>query len=156
MMDNKKTKLSKTVLQMKFMKRTLEKVEREEDEAEGRAMYSKEITEKMLHGHSHIIIEPSFVICEGLHACGRFSYRGMNKEIEKIQNAEEEAKLSKEQLEERMRNKEMKKDVDDIEMLKYYSSLVDTMGSKFSSNKKRKADSNHGPPGAHTWKARKH
>lgn len=30
-----KTKLSKTVLQMKFMKRTREKVEKEEEELEG-------------------------------------------------------------------------------------------------------------------------
>lgn len=119
-------------------------------------MYSKEITEKMLHGHEHIIIEPSFMVCEGLHTCGRFSYRGMNKEIERIQEVEENAKHVKTEEEEKLRNREMKKDVNDAEMLQYYSSLVDTLGSKYGPQKKRKRTNGNPPPGAHTWKKPRH
>lgn len=44
--DPKRAKLSKSILEMKFMKKTKERVEKEEEDAEGHAMYSKEITEK--------------------------------------------------------------------------------------------------------------
>lgn len=98
----------------------------------------------MLHGNSHIIFEPSYVICEGLVECPRFSYGGMNKEIERLMEEKQKSKRFKvEYLEQKQ--KEMKKDIDDNEMLKYYSSLVGTMKAKF---KIRKVDRpNIGPPG---------
>lgn len=61
-----KTKLSKGILDMKFMKRTKDKVNKEEDDATSRAMYSNEITDKMLQDSSQYIIEPSYIPCENL------------------------------------------------------------------------------------------
>uniref|UniRef100_A0A336LFG0 CSON004644 protein n=1 Tax=Culicoides sonorensis TaxID=179676 RepID=A0A336LFG0_CULSO len=141
-----KTKLSKTVLQMKFMNRTREKVELEEEEAQGRNMYSSEITEKMLNGNSNIIIEPSYVICEDLIECGRFSFGGMNKDIERLMENESAAKRIKTEEDEKLRQKEMKKDVKDDEMLKYYDSLFQSRTEKFHVRRHRK-DNVVGPPG---------
>lgn len=151
-MEAKKIKLSKTVLQMKFMKRTRDQVEKEDDEAEGRALYSNEITDRMLHGNDNIIIESSYVACEDLHPCGRFSFGGMNKDIERIMEHENQVKRVKEEKDDLQRRKEMKKDVEDEEMVKYYSSLVKTLGNKFSVHK-RNLKPIVGPPG-HFWMPR--
>ncbi|XP_063704190.1 M-phase phosphoprotein 6 [Culicoides brevitarsis] len=133
-------KLSKSVLQMKFMKRTREKVEQEEEEEQGRAMYSSEITEKMLHGNSNIFIEPSYVICEGLIECGRFSFGGMDKDIERLMELEAQAKLALKEEDTREKQKEMTKDVNDEDMIKYYNSLMDTVGNKFNKHKRRRGN----------------
>lgn len=53
--NRNKVKLSKSILDMKFMKRTKDKVLKEEDDAQSRAMYSNEITEKMLKCDSFFI-----------------------------------------------------------------------------------------------------
>lgn len=151
-MDSKKSRLSKSVLQMKFMKRTRDQVEKEDEEEEGRALYSNEITDRMLHGNENITIEPSFVVCESLHPCGRFSYGGLNKDIERIMELEQQAKRIKTEKIDVQKRKEMKKDVGDAEMLAYYSSLVQTLGNKFTVHKKRQKP-NVGPPG-HFWKPR--
>lgn len=97
----------------------------------------------MLHGNSNIIFEPSYVICEGLVECPRFSYGGMNKEVERLMEESQRPKHIK--LEELQKQKEMKKDIDDNEMLKYYSSLQKTMKGKFRIKNLNKT--NIGPPG---------
>lgn len=86
-----KPKLSKGILEMKFMQRTKAKVDKEIEAAEGRAMYSNEITDKMLNSNSNFIIEPSFVHCDNL-IDGRLSFRGMNPEIERLLELELEEK----------------------------------------------------------------
>lgn len=110
-------------------------------------MYSNEITDKMMIGNEHIIIEPSFMICENLHPCGRFSYGGMNKDVERIMDQEWKSKNLKTEKLEMQKKKEMKMDVTDKEMLSYYSSLVQTLGNKFTVHK-NKPKPNIGPPGA--------
>lgn len=109
-------------------------------------MYSSEITEKMLHGNENIIIEPSYVICEGLIECGRFSFGGMNKDVERIIEQEEQAKRVKKEDEVPQKQKEMKKDVADDEMIQYYNSLMKTVGKKFEIRKQRTRPA-IGPPG---------
>lgn len=109
-------------------------------------MYSSEITEKMLHGNSNIIIEPSYVICEGLIECGRFSFGGMNKDIERLMEQEQQAKRVKQEDETMQKQKEMKKDIPDDEMMKYYNSLMHTVGNKFEIRKRRTTPT-IGPPG---------
>lgn len=109
---------------MKFMKRTKDKVIKEEDDAEGRKMYSGEITDKMLQDNSRYIIEPSFIPCENLME-GRFSFRGMNPEIERILELEEQARQAK-------MEKDVHKDVTDKDMSTYYTNLVQTVGKKFN------------------------
>lgn len=122
------SKLSKSILEMKFMKRTKEKVEKELEDAEGREMYSHEITAEMRQGAGSFVIEPSFVPCEDL-LVGRLSYRGMNPEIERIMELEyAEANPSTVQ----------ETDVTDKEMAAFYNPLVDTMNSKFKVKNQRK------------------
>ncbi|XP_058463218.1 M-phase phosphoprotein 6 [Malaya genurostris] len=128
-----KVKLSKGILEMKFMSRTREKIEKENDDAEGRALYSNEITDKMLHGSSKYIIETSYVPCEDLIE-GRVSYGGMNPEIERIieleKNKDLAALIEKERAEAAERQK-MRRDVPDEEMAKFYTSVVKTVKKKF-------------------------
>ncbi|XP_055628170.1 M-phase phosphoprotein 6 isoform X1 [Toxorhynchites rutilus septentrionalis] len=128
-----KVKLSKGILEMKFMSRTREKIEKEKDDAEGRALYSNEITDKMMHESSKFVIETSYVPCEDLIE-GRVSYGGMNPEIERLMELEKNkdlaAKIEKEQAEAAERQK-MRKDVPDEEMAKFYTSVMKTMKKKY-------------------------
>lgn len=128
--ERNKLKLSKSILDMKFMKRTKEKVLKEEDDAQSRAMYSNEITEKMKKNESRFIIEPSYMICEDLNE-GRFSFRGMNPEIERLMELEEQAKLAK-------IDKNVKKDVTDEDMTAYYGNVKRTIERKFQSKTHRR------------------
>lgn len=128
--DRNKVKLSKSILDMKFMKRTKEKVLKEEDDAQSRAMYSNEITEKMLKSESCYIIEPSYVPCEDLND-GRFSFRGMNPDIERILELEEQAKQA-------TIDQNVKKDVTDEDMTAYYGNVKKTIERKFQSKTHRR------------------
>lgn len=128
--DRNKVKLSKSILEMKFMKRTKEKVLKEEDDAQSRAMYSNEITEKMLKSESCYIIEPSYVPCEDLND-GRFSFRGMNPDIERILELEEQAKQA-------TIDQNVKKDVTDEDMTAYYGNVKKTIERKFQSKTQRR------------------
>lgn len=136
MPSGSKSRLSKSILDMKFMKRTKEKVQKEDDAAEGRAMYSSEITSAMEHGNN-FVIDTSFVNCADL-IVGRFSCGGMNPELERILEREEQADVLAKADETRAKKAEMIKDVSDESMVKHYSSLVKTLGKKFDKFKKRK------------------
>lgn len=127
-MSNNKTKLSKSILEMKFMKKTKEKVEKEADDEEGRQMYAGQITDKMLHGDCLFISEQSFVPCEDL-IVGRVSY-GMNPEIERILELEDEGKQA-------VLIKEQELDVNDKDMAKHYTTLVNTIGKKFNPKERK-------------------
>lgn len=120
-----KTKLSKGILEMKFMKRTRDKVIKEEDDEEGRAMYASQITDRMLRqGECPYIVESSFVPCENLVE-GRFSFRGMNPEIERLLELEELARQA-------AMSKDIKQDVTDQEMAdQYYGNLSNTMAKAY-------------------------
>lgn len=116
---------------MKFMKRTKEKVLKEEDDAQSRAMYSNEITEKMKKNESRFIIETSYMICEDLNE-GRFSFLGMNPEIERLMELEKQAKLAK-------TDQNVKKDVTDEDMTaSYYGNMKRTIEKKFQSKTQRR------------------
>lgn len=127
-----KPQLSKGVLQMKFMKRTKDKVDEELAALEGRTMYSNEITDRMMNDSSNFIIEPSFMRCEDL-IDGRLSFRGMNPEIERLLELEEEERQAK-------TRHEMGKDVTDQEMVDYYGNVVQTISRKFDTHRKRKGN----------------
>ena len=76
-------------------------------------------------------MEPSYVPCENL-IVGRLSFKGMNPEIERILELEEEA--------ERAANRPVvnEADVSDIEMANRYNSLVGTISKKFSTKVERR------------------
>lgn len=128
--ERNKVKLSKTILEMKFMKRTKEKVLKEEDEAQSRAMYSNEITDKMRKNESRFVFEPSYMMCEDLND-GRFSVRGMNPEIERILELEEQEKQTK-------LDKNVQKDVTDEDMSTHYGNMKKTIERKFQSKTQRR------------------
>lgn len=81
MPSKSKPRLSRGVLDMKFMQRTKVKVEKEADDEQSRALYSNEINQKMLNSTSNFVVESSYSICAGL-IDGRLSFRGMNPELE--------------------------------------------------------------------------
>lgn len=149
-MPGGKSRLSKSILDMKFMKRTKEKVQKEEDAAEGQSMYSNEITSEMNLG-SNYITDPSYVTCEDL-IVGRFSCGGMNPELERILEKEDQEDAQKREANQRRKDAGMIKDVSDESMVKHYSNLVKTIGKKFDKFKKRKHED---PVGAKSSKQMK-
>lgn len=128
--ERSSARLSKSVLEMKFMKRTKEKILKEDDDAQSRAMYSNEITDKMLRSESRFISEPSYAACEDLND-GRFSFRGMNPEIERLLELEQLEKDAK-------TDHNVKQDVNDEDMTAYYGNVMKTIERKFQSKSHRK------------------
>lgn len=128
--DAVKTRLSKGILEMKFMKRSKDKVARLQESEEGQAAFSHLMTEGMKSQMGNIIVEPSYFRCAGLIE-GRLSFKGVNPEIERLMELEERAK----KIEETPHNET---DVTDLEMAKYHSSLVKTMASKFATKRQKK------------------
>ncbi|EZA54340.1 M-phase phosphoprotein 6 isoform X2 [Ooceraea biroi] len=89
-MDNKRVALSKSILEMKFMKRTKDKVEKEQFEEEGEEYFGSQLKSRMKKT-SKFLVEPSYVFCEGL-TDGRLSFQGMNPAIEKLMEARDNAR----------------------------------------------------------------
>ncbi|XP_068969588.1 M-phase phosphoprotein 6 [Bombus flavifrons] len=87
-MSVNKAKLSKSILEMKFMKRTKEKVEKQQFHEEGEEYFGNELTKRMKKDSERFIIEPSYIFCEKL-IDGRVSFQGMNPEIEKFMEEEQ-------------------------------------------------------------------
>ncbi|KAF5307015.1 hypothetical protein FQR65_LT06602, partial [Abscondita terminalis] len=90
------------------MKKTKERVLKEQDDADGEAMYSNEITEAMRKSGNINFTEVSIVNCKDLLE-GRLSFNGMNPDIEKLMKNDYQK-----QVEQHERTKE--KDISDIEM----------------------------------------
>lgn len=138
-----KPRLSRGVLDMKFMQRTKVKVAKEADDEQSRALYSNELNDKMLNSNSNYIIEPSYSICEGLME-GRLSFRGMNPELERLLELEREEKAAQ-------TKPEQPKEVTDQEMAEsYYANKApaasNSMQKKFNTKKefrKRNSDQNN-------------
>ncbi|XP_034948330.1 M-phase phosphoprotein 6 [Chelonus insularis] len=128
--DYGKMQLSKSILEMKFMKRTKEKVELQQFQAEGEEYFENELTARLKKATEKFTMEPSYVFCEQLIE-GRLSFRGMNPEIEKIM--EHEAKMKRAKI-------EIKKetDISDEKMAKHFeNSRVISMGKKFQTKRNR-------------------
>lgn len=128
-MAQDKVKLSKSILDMKFMKKTKVRVEQEEDDAQGQAMYSDQITPQMRQSGSITFVETSISNCLNLIE-GRLSFQGMNPDIEKLMSNEDIKKIE-------AAEKRKEKEVSDVEMAKGYSTVVDTMGGKFKNKNTR-------------------
>nr|CAD7440468.1 unnamed protein product [Timema bartmani] len=124
---DEKTKLSKGILDMKFMKRSKEKVLQQKEADDGFGFFSDVITEEMKQGSNKFIIETSFVPCEDL-IVGRLSFQGMNPVIERIMQEEEDAKREKVV-------PKVEADVSDNEMAHRYSTLVGTIGRKYNTKR---------------------
>lgn len=125
----KEVKLSKAILEMKFMKKTKEKVAKEEENAESREMYSHEITEEMKKNGNIIFRPASITVCKRL-VDGRLSFGGMNPEIEKMM----ESDYNKIYAEAEKKNE---KDITDEEMAKQHLAVAKTISNKFKPKRNR-------------------
>merc|ERR1712158_159666 len=105
-------RLSKNVLQMKFMKRTKERTEVEIENEERQAIYANHITTAMRDQGSRFVINPSFASVEDLNF-GRMAFLGMNSEIEQMQADQKAVQEEREAL-------AREKDVGDEEMAKRF------------------------------------
>ena len=70
-----KKKLSKNLLEMKFMKRTKEKTEKLEEEEVRARMFEADVSGAMKDGANRIVLEPSYVNIENLRF-GRMAFKG--------------------------------------------------------------------------------
>eukprot|EP00099_Drosophila_melanogaster_P011799 NP_001286116.1 M-phase phosphoprotein 6, isoform B [Drosophila melanogaster] len=133
MPSKSKPRLSRGVLDMKFMQRTKVKVEKEADDEQSRALYSNEINQKMLNSTSNFVVESSYSICAGL-IDGRLSFRGMNPELELLMEqdlAEKQGRTRPEQ----------PKEVSDQDMVKaYYANKAPTVSGSMSKKFNTKKD----------------
>lgn len=132
----KKVQLPKSVLEMKFMKKTRERIEKELENIQGHdGLYANMITNEMRSASGNFISESSFIFCETLLE-GRVSFKGMNPEIERLmelENAKNENSTG-----------EMVKDVSDEILAKKMADFnkrkrpVDSPKAKVAGNKRRK------------------
>ncbi|KAL5290072.1 MPHOSPH6 family protein [Megaselia abdita] len=129
MSSKAKPRLSKGILEMKFMMKSKVKVDKEIENDEGKSMYHNEITEKM-GVQSNFIMEPSFVNIEELSVC-RYSCRGMNPEIEKLLQNEQISKT----------DPKMETEVSDQELVHFYSKS--NIGQGTTTKRKSKEDFYH-------------
>ncbi|RZC39786.1 MPP6 domain containing protein [Asbolus verrucosus] len=129
MEEVKQLKLSKSILDMKFMKKTKERVQKEQEDAEGKAMYSNEITDEMKKSGNIVFTETSIYHCRNLIE-GRLSFGGMNPEIERLMLNDFAKKMQEAE-------KRKETDVSDVQMAQEYSTLVNTISNKFSGRKNK-------------------
>ncbi|KAK3591348.1 hypothetical protein CHS0354_040309 [Potamilus streckersoni] len=135
--ESSKSKLSKNVLQMKFMQRSVLRMEKEEIEEEAQKMIDEEHWVMAVpqgdkqQRQSQYIVEPSYSRCEDL-LFGRMSFKGCNPEIEKLMKSH----MQDSELEEASR-KESEIGVDDMEMAERYESLIGTVAKKFAKKRQR-------------------
>jgi M-phase phosphoprotein-6 len=129
-MENVKSiQLSKSILDMKFMKKTKERVEKEKEDAEGKAMYFNEITNEMRQSGNIVFSETSIFTCKNLIE-GRLSFGGMNPEIEKLMANDYDKK--KQDVEKRKET-----DISDVQMAKEYTTVVSTLSNKFAKKRNK-------------------
>ncbi|KFO35757.1 M-phase phosphoprotein 6 [Fukomys damarensis] len=136
MAAERKTKLSKNLLRMKFMQRGLDSETKKQLEEEEKKIISEEHwyldLPELKEKESFIIEEQSFLLCEDL-LYGRMSFRGFNPEVEKLMlqmNAKNKA-------EEEEEDGTVELDVSDEEMARRYETLVGTIGKKFAKKRDR-------------------
>ncbi|XP_058804728.1 M-phase phosphoprotein 6 [Phymastichus coffea] len=111
--DTSKHSLSKSILEMKFMKRTKDKVEKEAFQQEGEEYFGKQTLPKK---SGRFITEASYAFCEELIE-GRLSFQGENPELERLLELEHLAKVPKEE-------RDMDADVSDTQMTKILKSTT--------------------------------
>lgn len=130
-----KSSLSSNVLQMKFMKRSALRIEKEKSEEEKQhiiddihwvldlpALEQKE---------NKFIVERSYERCEDL-VYGRMSFKGFNPEVEKLMTAKNiERGLNEAEY------RESENSLNEKEMAERYQSLVGTISNKFKAKRDR-------------------
>lgn len=135
-----KTKLSRHLLDMKFMKKSKEKAEKDAEEEEHRSLFDSDVMDSIKKEGSMYVCEESYVPCINQHLA-RLSFKGRNPEIERLMRENE------------LKNPQHPKmtGISDEDMAERYSTLVGTMAKKF--NKKKRRSSPESPSGNSNRKA---
>lgn len=109
--------LSKNLLQMKFMQRTKENVEKQKNEEamQNSNVVNQELLDMCKKENDRYLITNSFSFCENL-IYGRMSFKGMNPEIEKLM----ESKRSNPEATKRPREEETTADVSANEIVSMF------------------------------------
>ncbi|XP_059480542.1 protein F29A7.6 [Neocloeon triangulifer] len=142
----KKFQLPKSLLEMKFMKKTKELEEKRREDEDRKEMFSNEITDQMVSEGQRFLEEPSLVPLLNLRE-GRFSYLGFNKEIEQLMQSEEDAKKEAEQKRlDAVKQEREEKCVLDEDMALRMASLSKSIGLKFMSKRQRNDKDSTGNP----------
>ncbi|XP_075527360.1 M-phase phosphoprotein 6 [Dermacentor variabilis] len=140
--DTSKTKLSRHLLEMKFMKKSKEKAQKDEEDEEHRSLFNSDAMDTIKKEGSRYIIQESYAPCLGL-ILPRMSFKGRNLEIERIMQGENEKEPQACKM----------PGIPDEEMAERYSTLVGTIAKKFD---KRKPANQCSPEMAHKIKVPKH
>ncbi|XP_045297224.1 M-phase phosphoprotein 6 [Leopardus geoffroyi] len=135
MAAERKTKLSKNLLRMKFMQRGLDSETKRQLEEEEKKIISEEHwyldLPELKEKECFIIEEQSFLLCEDL-LYGRMSFRGFNPEVEKLM-----LQMNSKNKTEEVEGETVELDVSDEEMARRYETLVGTIGKKFAKKRDR-------------------
>ncbi|XP_014681755.1 PREDICTED: M-phase phosphoprotein 6-like [Priapulus caudatus] len=132
--DRKKTKLSSSVMKMKFMIKTRER----EEAAEAWKLVDAETALQDSLQESKFITEPSYAVVENLRF-GRISFKGFNPDVERLMlKLDNEDQLSASEAREELSA------VSDKEMTRRYTSLVGTIAQKFLKKRARATDEDTG------------
>ncbi|NP_001090153.1 M-phase phosphoprotein 6 L homeolog [Xenopus laevis] len=130
-------KLSKNLLRMKFMQRSLDAETKKQLEEDEKKIISDEHwyldLPELKEKESYIIEERSFLPCEDF-LYGRMSFKGFNPEVEKLMLQLN----SRTETEEIVDEGKMDVDVSDEEMARRYESLVGTIKKKFTKKRNQK------------------
>uniref|UniRef100_A0A1B6C7L3 M-phase phosphoprotein 6 n=1 Tax=Clastoptera arizonana TaxID=38151 RepID=A0A1B6C7L3_9HEMI len=124
--DAGKKRLSKGILDMKFMQRSKVKAQQEEVDEEGQELLSLLVAPEMKRGKNTYSIIRSSTKLENL-IDGRLSFQGMNPKLERLLELEREEKKNS-----ISNDNSNEVDVTDKEMATYQSSLIKTMASRFA------------------------
>ncbi|XP_075045263.1 M-phase phosphoprotein 6 [Mixophyes fleayi] len=130
-------KLSKNLLRMKFMHRSLDPETKKQLEENEKKIITDEHwyldLSELKEKESFIIEERSFLPCEDF-LFGRMSFKGFNPEIEKLMVQMNSKTAAEEEPEE----EKMDVDVSDEEMARRYETLVGTIKKKFTKKRDQK------------------
>ncbi|XP_072286124.1 M-phase phosphoprotein 6 isoform X2 [Pyxicephalus adspersus] len=131
-------KLSKNLLRMKFMQRSLDPETKKQLEEDEKKIISDEHwfldLPELKEKENYILEERSFRTCEDF-LFGRMSFKGFNTDVEKLMAQMNSRTTTEEELVEG----EMEADVSDEEMARRYEALVGTISKKFAKKRNRKA-----------------
>ncbi|XP_014223418.1 M-phase phosphoprotein 6 [Trichogramma pretiosum] len=128
LMRDKNAKLSKSILEMKFMKRTKEKVEQQTYQKEGEDFFASNAA-KLAKSKGEFITANSYVQCEDLIE-GRLSFQGENPELERMLELEELAKRAPKE------EPVDQKDVTDEQMARLYQQATTKINVKTTTIRK--------------------
>lgn len=118
------------------MKKSKEKVEKEQQDLEGADLFSKNLSKNMKSGGLEFITEHSMVPIEQL-LNGRMSFKGMNPEVERLMEQEMREIMEKKFAKERTESNQP--EISDLEMA---NCLRKTVARKFSDKTSKRNEEN--------------